>query len=120
MGDIYKDNCPKVTEKGAAYTIVADDNGKVFLQTGVSGTWTLPAIADVWNGWNVEIYNLGATSLVVTAPSGKLIGFHNAAGTTITFSTAGNIIGAGVKIMYAATTGKYMAFAYGANTAVMS
>ncbi len=120
MADIYKDNFPPSNDKGAAYTLKASDGGKTFTQTGASGTWTLPALADVWDGWNVRIYNTGATSLVVTAPSGKLVGFNNAAATTITFSTAGNIIGAAVEIYYDGTLGKYLALSFGPNTITMS
>ncbi len=120
MADIYRDNYLPSNDKAAAYTLRASDGGKHFTQTGASGTWTLPQLADIWDGWWVRIYNVGATSLVVTAPAGKMAGFNNAAAATITFNTAGNIIGAGVEIYYDATLGKYLAIALGAGTAAMS
>lgn len=109
-----------VTDQSGSYTVVPADNGKLFVQTAASGTFTLPAIANVWDGWCATFFNVGATSMAVTAPAGKLVAFNNAAGATITFSTAGNIIGASVKIVYDGTLTKYIAIPMGPNTATIS
>lgn len=120
MSGIYAENSPLVEEVAAAKQIVAGDNGKIFLQTSATAGFTLPPVADVWNGWNVTIFNKGATSLIVTAPATKLMGFNNAACATVTFNTGSHIIGAAVKIVYFSTTAKYACFIYGHATATMS
>lgn len=120
MATIYRDNFPIPQDKGAAYTVLPSDGGKVLVQTSATAGFTLPALADIWDGWNVEIFNIGATSLVITAPSGKMVGFNNAAATTATFNTSGNIVGAAAKVVYDGTTGKYLLFCYGPNTCTMS
>lgn len=108
-----------VTDQAGSYTVVPTDNGKLFIQTSASGTFTLPAIANVWDGWTATFYNVGATSMAVTAPAGKLVGLNNAAGATVTFSTASNIIGGCTKIVYDATLTKYVSIVMG-GTPVMS
>lgn len=108
-----------VTDQSGSYTVVATDNGKTFMQTAASGTFTLPAVASVWDGWSCTFYNKGATNMIITAPANKLIGLNNAAGTSLTFNTASNIIGACAKIVYDGTLTLYFAQVMG-GTGVMS
>lgn len=97
-----------VSEKAANYTATAADNGKLFAITSAA-TITLPAIADVADGWTCRVYGAVDGTWAVTAPSGKLICFNNVAATTITFSTSGEKAGTCVEIVYLGTTAKYIA-----------
>ncbi len=112
MADIYKDNSPLSAAKTADYQVLPSDIGKVLTNSGASGAvvLTLPVLADVWQGWNVEVFIVADQTVTVTAPSGKLVVFNNAAATSIAFSTATEKIGAGVKVFYDAGVGKYLAF----------
>ncbi len=112
MADIYKDNSPLSAAKTANYQVIPSDIGKVLTNSGASGavTFTLPALADVWQGWNVEIFIVADQAVTITAPTGKLVAFNNAAATSLAFSTLSEKIGAGAKVFYDAGVGKYLAF----------
>ena len=114
MADIYKDNSPLSAAKTANYQVVPSDSGKVLTNGGASGavTFTLPALADVWQGWNTKFFVVVDQTLTVTAPSGKLVAFNNAAATSLAFSTASEKIGGGVEIFYDAGVAKYLAFVF--------
>ncbi len=96
-----------VAEKGASYTVLPTESGKLFAATAAA-TFTLPAIANVWDGWNAQFYQTANANLVVTAPSGKLIAPNNDAATSVTFSTTDEKIGATCRVVYLATTAKYI------------
>ncbi len=115
MSGIYRDNYPSVVDKGANYAVLAADGGKAFVATAAAN-FALPAIAEVWNGWNVMICNGADTNLTITAPSGKLVTFNNAAATSIAWSTTSQKVGNGATIVYDSTSGKYVALPYGAGT----
>ncbi len=115
MSGIYRDNYPSVVDKGANYAVLAADAGKLFVATAAA-SFALPAIAEVWNGWNVMICNGADTNLTVTAPSGKLVTFNNAAATSIAWSTASQKVGNGATIVYDSALAKYIALPYGAGT----
>lgn len=108
-----------VNVQAASYTVTATDNGKFFTTTGASGavTFTLPAIANVWDGWSAEFVNVVDQNLVVTAPSGKFVLDGNAAATTATFSTASHKIGSRLKVVFDATLAKFIGL-NGGGTAV--
>lgn len=91
-----------VSAKTASYTVVAADGGKLFTTTGASGavTFTLPAIAGIVAGWFVEFFNTVGQNMIITAPAGLLVAMNNAAATTATFSTAGELIGAGARVTF--------------------
>lgn len=97
--------------KTADYTVVAADNGTFFTTQGTSGAvnFTLPALADVSPGWTAEFYNEANQNMVITAPADKLVVFNDLTATSITFSTAGELIGAHVKIRLNADGTKYLA-----------
>lgn len=101
IGDI------KVAEKAANYTVKASESGTLFVATAAV-TFTLPAIADVWDGWNAKFYQVADANLVVAAPADKMVAPADAAATSVTFSTTDEKIGATCTITYVATTAKYL------------
>lgn len=84
--------------KTADYTVLATDVGKLFTTTGAGGAvnFTLPALAAGLGPF--EFLNTVNQNMTVTAPAGKLVTFNNAAATSVAFSTAGNKIGARVRV----------------------
>jgi hypothetical protein len=102
--------------KTASYQITPGDVGKVFTNKGAGGavTFTLPAIAEVQTGWYVDVLVMANQNVLVTAPAGKMVTFNNAAAATVAFQTAGNLIGASVRIIYDGAL--YFARPNGANT----
>lgn len=102
--------------KTANYTVVAgQDNDTIFTTTGATGEvdFTLPAAAV---GNRFRFVNTVGQTMKVIAPAGKLICFNNAAATSITFSTAGNLIGAIVEIVCDDTGTKWIASTPCSNT----
>lgn len=93
---------PVIEAKTAAYTVTPEDVGKIFTNKGAAGsvTFTLPAINKVWQGWNARFYVAAGYTIVVAAPSGKLVTFNNAAATSISFAQASELIGNYVEIVY--------------------
>lgn len=108
MADINANASPVVEDKSASYQCVPGDNGKILVATGAI-TITLPAVADVWGGWNVTVYGGSDNATTVTAPSGKLVTNNNASATSVAFSTTSEKIGACVRIVYDSTLTKYLA-----------
>lgn len=111
----------KPVAKTADYTVVAADNYTHFFTLGASGAvvFTLPAITGS-RGYRFRFSNVVDQNMTVTAPSGKLITFNNAAATSVAFSTAGNKIGASVEIVGLPDSSKYQVLAHGANTMTVS
>jgi hypothetical protein len=107
MAGQYANQSLDVVDKAASYTVRPGDIGKVLVATAAA-TFTLPAIADVWNGWNVTIFNGADTEIVVSAPSGKLVTFNNIAATSLT-TTASEHVGFAVRIIYDLALTKYLA-----------
>lgn len=102
--------------KTANYTVVnGQDNDTHFTTTGAAGEvdFTLSAPA---KGNRFRFSNTVGQTMKVIAPAGKLVTFNNNAATSITFSTAGNLIGASVEIVADDTGSKWIALPYGANT----
>jgi len=89
-----------VTAKTADYTLTAADVGGLFTTTGATGTvtFTLPAVATSTGYWYDFMNTVGQT-MTVTAPANKLVAFNNATATSITFSTASELIGSGVRVV---------------------
>lgn len=104
-----------IEAKTADYTLTAADSGKQFTTTGAAGAvnFTLPALA---KGYRFRFCNTVNQNMTITAPSGKLVTFNNAAATSVSFVTAGNKIGAVVEITTDETGAKYIAIPCGANT----
>lgn len=84
--------------KTADYTVVAADVGTLFTTTGAAGAvnFTLPALAAGLGPF--EFINTANQNMTVTAPANKLVTFNNATATSVAFSTAGNKIGARVRV----------------------
>ena len=101
----------KSVSKTAAYALKNNDHDIAFDNVGAGAgvTFTLPPIADVWDGWSALFMAVADFAITVTAPAGKLVAFNNAACASIAFSTAGEIIGSGVAIRYSSTAAKYIA-----------
>ncbi len=110
----------RVIAKPAGYTVTAADTNTLFTTTGAVGAVTFLLPTTVTKGSRFKFFNTVGQNMVVTAPANKLIGFNGATLTTLTFSTAGNLIGAGVEIIADDTGAKWMALPIGANTATFT
>lgn len=111
----------QIIAKTTGYQIVnGTDNDTHFTTTGAAGsvTFTLPATIQKGQRWRFT--NCVGQNMVITAPAGKFVLFNNAAATSLTFSTAGNLIGANVEVVVDETGAKYIAFLGCTNTATVS
>lgn len=97
--------------KTASYSLLKTDHDKWFTNTGAAGAvvFTLPAIADVNDGWLTDFFVTADQNLTITAPAGKLVAFNNAAATSLAFSTVAERIGGGVTVRYDSGLTKYVA-----------
>ncbi len=109
MPDIYRNASPVIEDKAVSYTIVPGDIGKVLVATAAA-TFTLPPIADVWNGWNVTCLNGANTNMTISAPTGKLVTFNDVAANSIAYSTTSEKVAGGAQIVYDSALTKYLAF----------
>lgn len=103
--------------KATSYTVVnGTDNNSHFTTRGAAGavTFTLPTTLTKGQKWRFT--NEAAQNMIVAAPAGKLVTFNNLAATSVTYSTAGNLIGATVEIVVNDDASKYLAIPSGANT----
>lgn len=86
--------------KTASYTVLNTDAGTLFTNVGAGGavTFTLPALAaaNVNAVWG--FYATVAQNLIIAAPANKLVALNNSTATSLTFSTASQIIGAYVEV----------------------
>jgi hypothetical protein len=100
---IFDDNLPGNSDyewlafatKTASYSLLPTDNFTIFDNTGAAGavTFTLPAIA---NGYKFGFKVVADSNLLVTSnEGGNVIGFNNAAASTVSFQTGGARIGGG-------------------------
>ena len=111
MPDIWKNMSPVVVDKAASYTVVPEDLGKVFVSTAAA-TFTLPPVADVWNGWNAYFVCGANTNLVVSAPAGKLVTFNDIAANSVAFSTTSEKVGGAFEMVYDLALTKYLVFVH--------
>jgi hypothetical protein len=105
------DAFPMNVAKTASYLVKATDHGLCFTNEGAGGAivFTLPPVATVSDGWNIEVLVVADQTVTVTAPAGLLIAFNNAAATSIAYSTSVEKIGGAIEIRYIASAGKYFA-----------
>jgi hypothetical protein len=99
----------KIVVKSADYTIVAGDNSSLFMLDTANATLTLPAIKA---GLSFEALRVSDHNTIISSAEGDNIVFGNdASGDSITFNTAGQKIGARVRIRaeYYLTTLKWIA-----------
>ncbi len=89
-----------IYRKSASYTVLAADNGLLFLATGVA-TFTLPTKQ---NGLAFRFVQTADANLVIQG-SADIVHKNNAGATTVTFSTAGEKLGSHVLVecLYTAT-----------------
>lgn len=101
----------KSVAKTASYALLPTDHDLRLSNFGASGavTFTLPPIADVWDGWSTEFVILANQNVTITAPSTKLVAANNAGATSIAFTTSNEKIGNSVLVYYDAGAGKYVA-----------
>ena len=107
-----------VYRKSANYTVVAGDNGLLFLATAAV-TFTLPTKQ---NGLAFRFQQTADGNLVI-AGAGDIVHKNNAAANTVTFSTAGEKIGSQVLVecVYtAAATLKWLVSNLGGTTATVA
>jgi len=89
----------KITNKTGDYTVLAADTGTIFTTTGTSADveFTLPTEA---TGLVYEFYMCEDFELKITSATGNnIIAFNDKAATSLTFTTAGQQIGAWVKVV---------------------
>jgi len=92
---------PRRSVKITNYTVVGDDNGTLFVAKTADATFTLPAIKA---GLTFEFMRLDDFELVVASAEGdNMIVGNDASADSITFTTAGQQIGARIKV-----TGEYV------------
>lgn len=104
----------------ANYTVLVTDNNATFSTKGAAGsvTFTLPTLQ---RGLRYKFFNeVGQTMAITGALSNQLVTFNNATATTVTFSTAGNLIGAGVEVIANVDATKWLVLPSGANTMTVS
>ena len=89
-------------------TLTADDSGYEFFATAAVNI-TLPALASAGQGFRIRAHQTADANLTITAPSGKLIALHNAAATSVAYSTSSQKIGAGVEVVLLPDGTKYKA-----------
>lgn len=111
-----------VTAKTASYTVVAADTGKVFTTTGASGavTFTLPAAATAGSGWHAYFVNTVDQDMAIAGTAGELVTFNDVAANSVTFSTAGEKIGAAVHVICDGTKMLVLPLIYEAVTATIA
>ena len=89
-----------VSAKTAAYSPTVAESGTIFTTTGAAGavTFTLPAVSGN-AGVHYGFRNTVGQNMTVAAPAGTLVTFNNAAATSLTFSTASELIGGGIDVV---------------------
>lgn len=82
------------TDAASPYTVLATDSGTSFDNTGAAGslTFTFPAVASS-KGFYCNVYGVVDQAIVLSFPSGTLVGPNNAGRTSYTSAGAGNRIG---------------------------
>lgn len=100
-------NFPLVQAKTADYTVTAADNNTHFTNAGAAGAvnFTLPTCAV---GLRYRFTVEANQTLTITAASGKLVAYNNAAATSIAFSTANEKVGGSVEIVANADGSKWL------------
>jgi hypothetical protein len=108
----------RIIAKTADYTVKATESGAIFTTTGASGAvnFTLPAKAA---GLIYTFINTVGQNMVITPDAvDTIVTFNDAAADTVTFSTAGNLIGAMVTVVCDGT--KWIVINNSANTATVA
>lgn len=97
----------RIEAKTAAYQIVDADNGKIFTTRGASGsvTFTLPVVTTIATGWSCEFFQAADQNMVIASQgsSDNITTFNDLTADSITFSTAGELIGNSVQLIWDGT-----------------
>jgi len=84
----------RIKSIGAAYTFVAEDSGTHFLATAAL-TMTLPAASAAFKGCWGLLVNAADTALVLAATAGEMVFKNDVAANSVSYATAGELIGGG-------------------------
>jgi hypothetical protein len=84
-----------VEAKTASYTITTNDFGKMFTNRGDTDaiTFTLPAVSTAPAGVIVWFYQIADFNMAIAGTAGELVTHNDAAANSVTYSTAGDLIG---------------------------
>lgn len=103
-----------VETKVAAYQVSEKDLGKIFNTIGAvaSVTFTLPPTTTLEHGFHVKFFQGADQNMVIASygSSDDIITKNDLAADSITFSTATELIGNGVEMVWDATNSKWMAW----------
>lgn len=95
-----------VAAKTADYTVLASDGGGVLTTRGAGGAvnFTLPATASLPVGWTCRFFNVAGQNMTVTAAAADtMVVFNDATADSIAFSTAAELIGGGLEVVWDGT-----------------
>ncbi len=114
VGGIYGiggGGAPRTVAKTTDYTVTAADNGTLFTTQGAAGAvvFTLPTLAA---GLRFQFASEAAGAMTVTAASGKLVAFNNAAATSLAASTSSEIIGMVIEVIANADATKWLSLVH--------
>lgn len=87
-----------VTTQTGSYAVQTRDFGSIVQANGAT-TFTLPAPGPGLNGAWVQFYSIAAGDMVVTAGTGNIVAFNNAAADTVTFGTNTQEIGSSIEMI---------------------
>lgn len=106
----------RIVAKTTNYTCTLADSGTIFTTTGAAGavTFTLPAVATAAGVEYTFINTVGQNMVISDGSVDTIVTFNDAAADTLTFSSAGELIGAAVKVV--CDGAKWLSFKYSANT----
>lgn len=112
---------PVVENKTAAYTLTAQDEGKILTNLGASGsvTFTLPPVTNLPTGWSVRFYGLADQAIVIASngSSDNIAAFNDVGADSLT-STTGEFIGVGFHMVWLGT--KWANFQTGAEAVTVT
>lgn len=109
LDDEFQGNCfggwQRIVTKAADYTVVEADNNTLFLNSTQAINLTLPAPRP---GFRIMIYGIADFTIKVTAAvAGQLIAYNDAAANSVSFETAGQILGTAIEVL-GISTSKYI------------
>lgn len=98
----------RVIAKTGDYTVLSTDNNTIFTTTGAAGAvnFTLPTLA---RGLRFRFFNTVDQNMVITGDN-NIVALHDAAASTLTFSTSSQKIGACVEVVANEAGTKWLAF----------
>lgn len=96
-----------ILAKTADYSLAAaGDCGTIFTNRGAGGAvnFTLPTTTAAGAGWWCEIFNVAAQNVTITAGTADtMIVFNDATADSLAYSTSGQIIGSGARVVHDGT-----------------